>query len=178
MPVTGTIHQLSASAGGVPKLPIVEATVDTDGLTVDRQADLRAHGGPNRAICLYSIEQIAALQAEGHPIHPGSTGENITTSGFELGAVPLGSRLRLGEAVLIELTTHTSPCWKNARWFTGGDFNRIKQAVCPGWSRVYARVLEGGTLHPGDPIEVISEAAAIRAQRLQPRTFRWKPPAS
>lgn len=174
----GRIVQLSASNGGVPKLPLAEVTVDANGVTVDRQADRRAHGGPRRALCLFALERIEALAAEGHPIAPGATGENITTEGVDWNRVTPGARLRLGEAVLIEVTGYTEPCWKNARWFLEGDFSCIDQEVRPGFSRVYARVIEGGTLRSGDPVELLAGTAAERLERTQPTTIRWRPPSS
>ncbi len=172
----GRIVQVSASNGGVPKLPLAEATVDANGITVDRQADRRAHGGPRRALCLYALERIEALAAEGHPIAPGATGENVTTAGIDWDRVVPGARLRLGEAVLIEVTGYTEPCWKNAQWFLDGDFSVMGQETRPGFSRVYARVLEGGDLRPGDPVDLLPATAAERLERTQPRTIRWRPP--
>ena len=174
----GRIVQLSASNGGVPKLPLAEAAVDANGITLDRQADRRAHGGPRRALCLFALERIEALAAEGHAISPGATGENVTTAGIDWNRVTPGSRLRLGESVLIEVTAYTEPCWKNAQWFLEGDFNVIDQQARPGFSRVYARVLEGGALRPGDTVELLVESAAERLERAQPRTIRWRPPSS
>ena len=174
----GRIVQLSASNGGVPKLPLVEATVDGHGITVDRQADGRAHGGPRRALCLFALERIETLAAEGHPIFPGATGENVTTAGIDWNRVTPGSRLRLGETVLIEVTGYTAPCWKNAQWFLEGDFAAMDEEERPGFSRVYARVLEGGDLRPGDPVELLADTTAERIERTQPRTIRWRPPSS
>ncbi len=173
----GRVVQLSASNGGVPKLPLAEATVDTNGITVDRQADRRAHGGPRRALCLFALERIEALAAEGHPIAPGATGENVTTSGIDWNRVTPGARLRLGEEVLIEVTGYTEPCWKNAQWFLEGDFSAMDQEVRPGFSRVYARVLEGGDLRPGDPVELLAGTTAERIERTQLTTIRWRPPS-
>ena len=173
----GRIVQLSASNGGVPKLPLAEATVDANGITVDRQADRRAHGGPRRALCLFALARIEALAAEGHPIAPGATGENVTTEGIDWDRVTPGARLRLGDAVLIEVTGYTEPCWKNARWFLEGDFSAMDQEIWPGFSRVYARVLEGGDLRPGDPVELLAGTAAERLERIQPTTIRWRPPS-
>ena len=173
MSLRGTIHQLNASRGGVPKLPIAEAEVTERGITVDRQSDLRAHGGPQRALCLFALETIETLQGEGHDIHPGSAGENVTTSGLDWSRVVPGSRLRLGGSVLVEITDYTTPCWKNACWFTDGDFNHIHQQIFPGSSRVYARVIESGTIRPGDAVELLEESAAVRVERQQPRTMRW-----
>ncbi len=174
----GRIVQLSASRGGVPKLPLASATVDADGITVDRQADRRAHGGPRLALCLFALERIETLAAEGHPIAPGLTGENVTVAGIDWGRVIPGARLRLGASVLIEVTDYAEPCWKNARWFRDGDIGAMDQQARPGFSRVYARVLEGGLLEPNDPVALLAGNAAERLQRTQPRTIRWRPPAS
>ena len=174
----GRIVQLSASNGGVPKLPLAEATVDANGITVDRQADRRAHGGPRRALCLFALERIETLAAEGHPIAPGATGENVTTQGIDWDRVVPGSRLRLGETVLIEVTGYTEPCWKNAQWFLEGDFSVMGQETRPGFSRVYARVLEGGDLRPGDAVELVASSTAERIERTQPTTIRWRPPSA
>jgi MOSC domain-containing protein YiiM len=150
------IVQLSRSGGGVPKLPIVEAQVNERGIGGDDQDDKEHHGSPEQALCLYAIEVIEALAAEGHAMAPGATGENVTTRGLDWNLVVPGVRLRLGSDVVIEITRYTTPCYKNARWFLEGNFNRMHQNLHPGESRVYAKVLQGGTLRPGDGIQVLS----------------------
>ena len=174
----GTIHQLNASSGGVPKLPLEQARALLGGLDGDAQADLRHHGGPERALCLFSLERIEEMAAEGHPIAPGRAGENVTVAGLDWSRVVPGTRLRLGDEVLVEVTSYTQPCWKNAGWFADGDFNRMNQQTHRGCSRVYARVLEEGLLRPGDAVELLAESAAERVTRLQPPTIRWRPPAA
>ncbi len=156
----GTIAQISASDGGVPKLPIPEAEVGERGITVDRQAHPEIHGKPHQALCLFSLEVIEALQAEGHPIAAGSTGENITVSGLDWASLVPATRLRLGEQVVIELTGYTSPCDLNAQWFRGGDFSAIDVKLHPGRSRIYARAMQSGTIRTGDPVTVLAEFAA------------------
>ena len=151
-----TVTQINVSNGGVPKRPIERAVIGALGVEGDRQANTEHHGGPERALCLFSLERIEALQAEGHPIGPGDAGENITITGLDWDAVAPGSRLRLGEAVLIEITRYTAPCYKIEANFAGGDFNRINQKTNPGWSRAYAKVIEGGALLPGDTVELLS----------------------
>ena len=150
-----TITQINISPGGVPKRPIDSAVIGTLGVEGDRQANTEHHGGPERALCLFSLERIEALQTEGHPITPGGAGENITITGLDWDAVAPGTQLRLGEAVLIEITGYTAPCYKIEANFSDGDFNRINQKIHPGWSRAYARVLEGGPLLPGDAVELL-----------------------
>src|ERR1051325_7108870 len=81
------VFQINASSGGVPKLALSSALVNDLGILSDSHHDTKHHGGPDRAICLYSLEHIIALQQEGHPIFPGSVGENITTFGLELSSL-------------------------------------------------------------------------------------------
>jgi len=69
-------------------------------------------------------------------------------------AVP-GARVRLGDEVVIEIASFTDPCKTIKGSFTDGKFVRIAQKLYPGWSRVYARVLEEGEIHFGDTVEVI-----------------------
>lgn len=154
------VEQISISPGGVPKLPVSEAIIGPLGVEGDGHNDKRNHGGPDRALCLYSFEVIEALAAEGHPIAPGNTGENVTISGLNWPAVIPGVRLRLGSDVLVEVTAYTTPCDTNIAYFKDGDFTRMGQKQHPGWSRVYARVLSGGTIRPGDSVEVVSEVPA------------------
>ena len=149
-----SVHQINSSAGGVPKTAVAEALIDAAGLQGDVQADKVHHGGPDQALCLFSLEVIEVLQAEGHPIAPGSAGENITVAGLDWPEVTPGRRMRLGE-VEIEITHYATPCAKNAQWFKDGAFGRISQHRHPGEARVYARVISGGPLQPGDPIELL-----------------------
>ncbi len=174
---SGAIHQLSSSNGGVPKRPLEQARALIGGLEGDAQADLRHHGGPERALCLFSLEQIQEMASEGHPIAPGLAGENVTISGLDWSLVVPGARLRLGGEVLVEVTNYTAPCFKNAAWFADGDFNRMNQKTHPGCSRVYARVLEEGLLGTGDTVDLLQDSAADRVARLQPPTIRWRPPS-
>jgi len=148
------LHQISVSHGGVPKLPVIEARITPEGVIGDRQQNRDIHGGVDRAVCVFSLEVIEALQAEEHTIKPGSSGENLTIAGLEWSQLKPGDRLRIGEHVLLEIRSYTSPCKYNAQWFVGGDFSRISQKLHPGWSRVYARVLEAGVVRAGDSVSV------------------------
>lgn len=142
----GEIVQLSVSDGGVPKLPIDEARVTVNGINRDRQRNRRFHGGPDRAVCLWSYEIIDRLHLEGHPVGPGSTGENLTVKGLDWTLMQPGRVLEIGPTVMIELTSFARPCKTNAQWFIDGDFRRIDETIHPGWSRVYARVLAEGDI--------------------------------
>ena len=150
----GRVHQINTSNGGVPKLPIPSADVNDRGVIGDEQADKVHHGSPEQALCLFSLEVIEKMQAEGHPIAAGSAGENVTISGIDWDDVVPGTTMLLGP-VRIEITHYATPCAKNARWFSDGNFNRLHVNKYPGESRVYARVLEGGRLTTGDPVELV-----------------------
>jgi MOSC domain-containing protein YiiM len=151
--MTGVLHSLNVSNGGVPKLPRNPAAVRTKGIEGDRQRDLRYHGGPTRAVCLYSLELIRALQAEGHGIDVGCIGENFTLTGVPWEKMVPGATLDVG-AVQLELTDYAGPCGNLRPYFTAGDFTRVSQKAHPGWSRLYARVLREGTVRIGDAVRV------------------------
>jgi MOSC domain-containing protein YiiM len=156
--VSASIAQVSISKGGVPKLAVMQAEVTPLGVAGDGHNDSANHGGPERALCLFSLERIESMAAEGHPIAAGSTGENVTIRGIDWDAVVPGVRLRLGADVLIEVTRYTTPCKTNQQWFIAGDINRMHQNLHPGFSRVYAKVLQTGVIRPGDPVELLAGA--------------------
>jgi MOSC domain-containing protein YiiM len=141
----------------VPKLPVHEAEVTLLGLVGDRQANTKHHGGPERALCLYALERITALQAEGHPIFPGSTGENLTLAGLDWAQVIPGTRLLIGNEVVVEITKYTLPCAKIAGSFADGTVDRMAQEQHPAWARVYARVLMPGSVQTGDNVYILGD---------------------
>jgi MOSC domain-containing protein YiiM len=149
------IFQINASDGGVPKTPLRSAEVNFLGLITDRHNDVVHHGGPEKALCLYSLELIRLLQAEGHPIFPGSTGENLTLTGLDWSLVEAGLRLRLGQSVTIEVTRYASPCQTIRDSFKGQAFERISWRTHPGWARAYAKVLTPGYIAIGDPVTLL-----------------------
>jgi MOSC domain-containing protein YiiM len=149
------VVQINISPGGVPKLPVASARVTANGLEGDGHRDLEHHGGLERALCLFSLEQIRALQVEGHTVRPGAIGENLTLEGLDWERVQPGAVLELGERVRIEITRYTSPCFNIKPSFLGGDFVRVSQKLHPGWSRVYAKVLQPGTISQGDPVRLL-----------------------
>ena len=153
--MTGRIEQVSISNGGVPKRAVAEARVTHDGLAGDWQEDRRHHGGPDRAVCLLSAELIARLNAEGHPIAPGTTGENLTVSGLDWPSLVPGVRLRAGD-VELEVVSYAAPCKTIKASFAEGRFERLSQKTHPGESRIYARVLRDGTVRTGDDVQVLA----------------------
>jgi MOSC domain-containing protein YiiM len=151
----GRIVQLSVSNGGVPKRAVPMARITPLGLEGDAHRDGEHHGGPERAVCLFAMEAIRELQAEGHPLVPGALGENVTLEGLDWSAVQPGTRLQLGDEVVLEVTRYTTPCFNIRPAFRGGDYSLVSQKRHPGRSRVYARVIATGMLHGGDPARLL-----------------------
>jgi MOSC domain-containing protein YiiM len=150
----GRVTGLQRSAGGVPKLPVDRVMVRATGMEGDRQANRKYHGGPERALCLYSQERLDALAAAGHPVARGTLGENVTIVGLPWEQVRPGTRLRLG-SVEAEVTGFATPCGRIAYGFVDGSSARVGERLNPGWSRVYVRILAEGRVGVGDPVTVL-----------------------
>lgn len=154
--MAGHIVQISVSQGGVPKLAISEAEVTTTGLVGDKHKNPEIHGGPEKAVCLWSLEVIEILKQEGHNLAPGYAGENVTIAGLNWAEITPGKRLQMGDSVLLEVASYTTPCRKNMRWFADKRYSRMSQKHHPGSSRVYARVLQPGKIQQGDAVAIAS----------------------
>jgi MOSC domain-containing protein YiiM/GNAT superfamily N-acetyltransferase len=159
----GRLLHLNISKGGVPKLPIDGARITALGVEGDRQREATVHGGPHRAVSILGIEAIRRVAAEGHPIGPGTIGENLTIEGFDVSSLPVGTRLQVGEEVVLELSGPANPCRTIRHSFADLRFGRVGIVAHPSDSRMYARVLREGTVRPGDPIRLrppVDDAAA------------------
>jgi MOSC domain-containing protein YiiM len=157
----GRVESINTSRGGVPKTGVFEGLITEQGLDGDRQRDLRIHGGSDRAVSLFSLEVIRALQREGHPISIGTTGENLTLSGLDWSTVVPGTEIEIGDVRLL-VTSYASPCEMIAGSFLAGNCRRISQKHHAGWSRVYARIIEGGLVRIGDPVHLIHQPLSSR----------------
>lgn len=151
---TARILSINLSKGGVPKTAVARARVTAEGIEGDTQADRKHHGGPERAVSLFSFELIERLRAEGHPIAPGTTGENLTLVGLDWPALTPGTRLRFSGGVELEITSYANPCATIRESFKDLDSKRIKQDLHPGESRLYTRVLIPGAIEPNETITI------------------------
>jgi MOSC domain-containing protein YiiM len=149
------VASVNISPGGVPKLPVEAAWVGSRGLAGDGHNEPEpSHGGPEQAVCLYSVESIARVAADGHTAFPGAFGENITLEGIELLSLASGDRLEIGDAgVVIQLTKRSEPCQTIAHWFVNRGIARIGSPQHPEDARWYARVLHEGPVRTGDLVE-------------------------
>ncbi len=150
---TGRVVQINVNPqGGVPKYAVPSAEIQINGVIGDKQRHRRFHGGPSRAVSLYSYELIQVLQAAGHRLAPGSLGENLTLSGLDWGSLRIGTQLRIGDQVWLEIASYAAPCSQLASAFQSGEFKRISQKAHPGWSRLYARVRTEGVVQVGEKV--------------------------
>ena len=125
-----------------------------EGFEMDTQADLKVHGGPDKAIHHYAADHYAAWRSElGDPAQdfgPGRFGENIATLGITEADLCIGDVLRLGTAI-VEVSQGRQPCWKlNAHTGIKTMAALFQETARTGW---YYRVLQTGVVGIGDTIE-------------------------
>jgi len=145
--MAAVLAQLNVSKGGMPKLPVFSAEVTRDGVAGDWQKNRKYHGGPDRAVCVFSEELYAELREQGVDAGNGDFGENFTTRGLDLRRLAAGDRLRVGDQCVIEITNVRVPCSQLKKW----DADLPKLIV--GRSGWVAKVVEEGVVKPGDRIE-------------------------
>jgi MOSC domain-containing protein YiiM len=141
----------AAPKGGVPKPQVQRLQVTIDRCVGDFQRDKKHHGGPQRVVCLFSDEVITTLQGEGHPIFPGSVGENILLREVDWKLVKVGTRLHFDQLVL-EVTSDAPPCKTIRDSFTDGQFTKISAKVEPNFTRWYAKVITEGQVCIGEGV--------------------------
>lgn len=149
----GRIRAVCAGPGGIPKEPLLIAQVTELGIDGDGHR-FHLHGGRDRALCLLSIEEVRALEADGvRHAGPGAFGENLLLEGLDFAALRPGDRLEVldpeGLGPVIELFDVRAPC-------------RTLKSIDPrfpdlmaGRSGFVARVSRAGELRPGLEIERI-----------------------
>ncbi len=124
-------------------------------LAGDGQADLRVHGGADKAVCAYPIEHYTSWNQDlpDLAMSSGAFGENFTVRRLTETAVCIGDIYEVGTTV-IQVSQPRSPCWKLARRWDVKDLAvRTQQTGRTGW---YFRVLAQGTVEPGQPMKLTS----------------------
>ena len=145
---------------GIAKQPLAQETVALDWLNLagDRQADLRVHGGRNKAVYAYPYEHVLRWNDElapEAPYGPGTFGENLTTRGWLEDAVHIGDIWAWGEA-LLQVSEPRYPCFKLG--IRTGRRDIIKRMTVNGRSGWYLRVLQPGIVPIAGPITVVERA--------------------
>jgi MOSC domain-containing protein YiiM len=163
--------------------------VNLDG---DDQADRSVHGGPDKAVYVYAVEELRQWQDElGHDLGEAAFGQNLTTEGIDVSGAVIGERWAIGSAAF-EVAQPRVPCYKlGLRIGSPGFVKRFAQAARPG---AYLRILDEGDVGAGDPVTVVSRpghgitsrmvfeailgdrelaARAVRAPQLPPELRVW-----
>lgn len=161
--LTGRIRPLPGSdqLSGIDKRPVSAACqLGPNGFAGDEQADLRVHGGPEKAVHHYPFEHYAAWRADlgAQPLlqAPGAFGENISTTGLTEATVSVGDIFRLGGA-LVQVSQGRQPCWKLTQRLGVPKLARMVQdSGRTGW---YYRVLQSGQAAPGDRLDLVDRLA-------------------
>lgn len=120
----------------------------------DDQADRRVHGGADKAVYAYAVEDQEWWESQiGRPLEVGEFGENLTTEGIDITNAVVGERWEVG-SVLLEVSDPRVPCWKLAHRM--GDSLFPRRFVAAGRPGTYLRILEEGELGAGDEIRVVT----------------------
>ncbi|MBN8216933.1 MAG: MOSC domain-containing protein [Spirochaetes bacterium] len=141
---------------GMPK-------VNCERIELMTEAGIRhdAHAGPgHRQVSLLAMESIAKAREKMPRLRPGAFAENITSEFLSLPEIPVGTRFRMGAEALLEVTQIGKVCHKPcAIAFQTGDCVMPKEGI-------FARVLHGGFVVPGDPIELLPAALEAHGQTI------------
>jgi MOSC domain-containing protein YiiM len=132
---------------GTKKKPVESGLVKEEfGLVDDAHADCTTH----RQISLLAEESIEKMRQMGLKVGPGDFAENLTTQGIDLPRLPIGTRLLVGKEVLLEVSQIGKECHTRC-----AIFQQVGTCIMP-LEGVFARVIRGGVVKPGDSIEVKS----------------------
>jgi molybdopterin adenylyltransferase len=142
--ITGRVRAISISVQkGVPKTNVPQAQLRADfGIVGD------AHGGGPRQVSLLAGEQIDELRAKAANVAPGDFAENVTTQGLDLRLLRVGSRLKIGAAVELEITQLGKRCHGRC-----AIFERLGDCIMPR-EGAFARVVRPGLIQVGDAITI------------------------
>lgn len=171
---------VKSGVSGIDKHPRADAvTVDVpgfgrSGLAGDAICDTPNHGGPDQAVYAYAREDLEVWAAElGRPLRAGLFGENLTTVGMDVTGAVIGERWRVGDGLVLQVTSPRTPCVTFAEQMgEPGWIKRFTRAAVPG---AYLRVLEPGTVRAGDEVVVegrpdspATVGVSFRAVTLEP----------
>lgn len=136
-----------------------EIKVGRLGLYADVQADRKHHGGEEKAVYAYAVEDAEWWEEQlGREIPAGTFGENLRVEGLEVSDAVIGTRWRIGggeDAVELEVTLPRTPCMTFARWMGEDSRGWVKRFSDARRLGAYLRVVRPGRIRAGDPIEVV-----------------------
>ena len=142
----GTIVAVCTSEKkGIRKKSVGEAELKVDwGIVGDAHAD-----DWRRQVSLLALESIEKMQALGLNVGPGSFAENLTTQGLDLLSLPIGSQVRVGDEVILEITQHGKVCHDRC-----AIYQQVGDCVMPR-EGIFAKVIKSGQIRTNDAIESI-----------------------
>lgn len=143
----GTVVSVNLS----PKKTVRKTPGERGTLVLDRGFESDAHAGDwHRQVSLLAMESIQSMVAKGLDVGPGDFAENITTSGIDLLALPVGSVIRVGADTVLEISQIGKVCHtKCAIYYQAGDCVMPREGL-------FAVVREAGDVVVGDAITVVS----------------------
>ncbi len=133
---------------GTPKEPCGEGIFIED---YGMEEDAHATRGIARQVSLLAVESIAKMKGLGIELHPGDFAENLTIEGMELFSLPVGTRLRVGEEVILEVSQIGKSCHSGC-----AIFKTVGACIMPK-EGVFARVIRGGRISDGNSVEIMKE---------------------
>jgi MOSC domain-containing protein YiiM len=146
--IEGRIKAISVSKEkGTRKINVPKAELKADfGVVGDAHA-----GNWHRQVSLLAVESIDKMIAKGAEVSPGDFAENITTEGIELFKLSVGSKLKLGKNVVVEITQFGKKCHSRCE-----IFEQVGDCIMPR-EGIFAKVITPGQINVGDVIEVIAD---------------------
>jgi MOSC domain-containing protein YiiM len=128
------------------------------GVVGDAICDRRYHGGDDQAVYAYAREDLDTWAAAlGRPLGNGCFGENLTTARLDVTAALIGERWRVGDALVLEVSSPRIPCRTFAGWLS--EHGWIRRFTLAGHPGAYLRVVAPGSVRQGDAIDVVHRPA-------------------
>jgi MOSC domain-containing protein YiiM len=153
--MTKVIAVCKSEKKGTRKIPQAEIKIEKDyGVAGDAHADCQTH----RQVSLLAIESIDKMRGKGLELQPGDFAENLTVEGIDLCSLPIGTRLEVGKGVVLEMTQIGKECHK------GCAIRELMGDCIMPREGVFARVLRGGTVKPGDNIKIVKAKSKTYAE--------------
>lgn len=129
---------------------VIKEAVDQATFKLDHGIEGDAHAGNwHRQVSMLGIESFARMEMTNGDLPMGSFAENLTTEGIELFTLPIGTKFRIGKAVLLELTQIGKKC------HTGCAISQLVGKCVMPKEGIFTIVLEEGIIYPGDEIVII-----------------------
>ncbi len=143
--MTAIIAVCQSEKKGTKKKPAAVVTIKENyGIVGDAHAD----GTTHRQVSLLAIESIDKMRGRGFDLQPGDFAENITTQGIDWVSLPIGTRITVGDRVVLEMTQIGKECHAAC-----AIRKQVGDCIMPR-EGIFARVIRGGDVKAGDPIKI------------------------